>query len=112
MGQHDENMTGGEAELIARLQQWECPQEIPGLTEKDDGETVLRIDKIKGLVDYISASSLLVYLAAAKHAEERGIILADTKFEWALDKEGNIVLIDEVLTPDSSRFWESNTWES
>lgn len=53
---------------------------------------------------------MLIYSTAAQFAQERGIILADTKFEWALDHQGNIVLIDEVLTPDSSRFWEGESW--
>lgn len=49
--------------------------------------------------------SLRIYSAAAAYARERGIIIADTKFEFGLDSDGNMVLIDEVLTPDSSRFW-------
>src|SRR5699024_7998212 len=48
--------------------------------------------------------SLAIYTAAAAHALERGIIIADTKFEFALDEEDEVVLADEVLTPDSSRF--------
>jgi len=57
--------------------------------------------------------SLQIYSAAAKRAEEVGIILADTKFEFGVDpdKENQVVLIDEVLTPDSSRFWPKETWE-
>ena len=49
--------------------------------------------------------SLRVYEEAAEYAAERGIIIADTKFEFAIDRDGVLVLIDEVLTPDSSRFW-------
>ena len=49
--------------------------------------------------------SLRIYERAAAHALERGIIIADTKFEFGLDREGRLYLIDEVLTPDSSRFW-------
>ncbi|MGR8946421.1 MAG: phosphoribosylaminoimidazolesuccinocarboxamide synthase [Gammaproteobacteria bacterium] len=49
--------------------------------------------------------SIEIYLRAAKHALERGIIIADTKFEFGLDEHNQLVLIDEVLTPDSSRFW-------
>jgi len=49
--------------------------------------------------------SLRIYSGAAAYARERGIIIADTKFEFGLDSDGNMVLIDEVLTPDSSRFW-------
>lgn len=49
--------------------------------------------------------SIRIYERAAAHALERGIIIADTKFEFGLDREGRLYLIDEVLTPDSSRFW-------
>ncbi|MEA3411558.1 MAG: phosphoribosylaminoimidazolesuccinocarboxamide synthase [Pseudomonadota bacterium] len=49
--------------------------------------------------------SLEIYRRAAEYALERGIIIADTKFEFGLDDDGEVVLIDEVLTPDSSRFW-------
>ena len=50
-------------------------------------------------------SSIALYRFASKHAEERGIILADTKFEFGLAPDGSVVLGDEALTPDSSRFW-------
>jgi phosphoribosylaminoimidazole-succinocarboxamide synthase len=59
----------------------------------------------------VERMSLEIYTAAAKRAEEVGIILADTKFEFGVDEEGKVVLIDEVLTPDSSRFWPKETWE-
>lgn len=49
--------------------------------------------------------SLQLYAKARDHALARGIIIADTKFEFGLDQEGNLVLMDEVLTPDSSRYW-------
>jgi phosphoribosylaminoimidazole-succinocarboxamide synthase len=49
--------------------------------------------------------SIQIYEVAAAHALQRGIIIADTKFEFGLDDEGRLYLIDEVLTPDSSRFW-------
>jgi phosphoribosylaminoimidazole-succinocarboxamide synthase len=54
--------------------------------------------------------SIALYSEAAKHAESRGIILADTKFEFGLDEAGNVVLADEALTPDSSRFWAQSTY--
>jgi phosphoribosylaminoimidazole-succinocarboxamide synthase len=53
----------------------------------------------------VEAIALELYRFAAAHAEERGIIVADTKFEFGLDPSGALVLGDEVLTPDSSRFW-------
>ncbi|KAH7239132.1 hypothetical protein BKA59DRAFT_271148 [Fusarium tricinctum] len=77
-GEHDENIHPDDA--------WK---------EVGDRETA---DRVKEL-------SLQIYEEAAKYAEERGILLADTKFEFAKDGEGNIYLVDEVLTPDSSRFW-------
>jgi len=50
-------------------------------------------------------ASLLLYIRGATLAERAGIIIADTKFEFGRDEEGNLMLIDELLTPDSSRFW-------
>ena len=55
--------------------------------------------------------TLAVYKKCADYALERGIIIADTKFEFGLDEEGNVVLADEVLTPDSSRFWPVEGYE-
>jgi phosphoribosylaminoimidazole-succinocarboxamide synthase len=55
--------------------------------------------------------TLEVYEAAAAHAASRGLILADTKFEFGLDATGGLVLADEVLTPDSSRFWPAETYQ-
>lgn len=55
--------------------------------------------------------SLAIYTAAAARAEAVGIVLADTKFEFGVDADDNVVLVDEVLTPDSSRFWPKHTWE-
>jgi phosphoribosylaminoimidazole-succinocarboxamide synthase len=54
--------------------------------------------------------SLQIYNEAAAYALERGIIIADTKFEFGLDDEGKLYLIDEVLTPDSSRFWPADQY--
>ena len=55
--------------------------------------------------------SLEIYNEASAYALERGIIIADTKFEFGLDEDGQILLIDEVLTPDSSRFWTVDKYE-
>jgi phosphoribosylaminoimidazole-succinocarboxamide synthase len=54
--------------------------------------------------------ALALYGYAASYALERGIIIADTKFEFGLDEAGQVVLMDEALTPDSSRFWPLDTW--
>ncbi|HUL11929.1 MAG TPA: phosphoribosylaminoimidazolesuccinocarboxamide synthase [Methylococcaceae bacterium] len=59
----------------------------------------------KELAEKVRAVSLRLYTEAAAYALGRGIIIADTKFEFGLDKNGHLYLIDEVLTPDSSRFW-------
>jgi phosphoribosylaminoimidazole-succinocarboxamide synthase len=55
--------------------------------------------------------SIAVYKAVAAHALERGVILADTKFEFGVDPDGVLTLGDEVCTPDSSRFWPADTYE-
>ena len=62
------------------------------------------------LADDIRRVSLALYRDAAAYALERGIIIADTKLEFGQDVSGNLVLMDEILTPDSSRFWEAATW--
>jgi phosphoribosylaminoimidazole-succinocarboxamide synthase len=56
-------------------------------------------------------TSLRLYSEAHEFAARRGIIIADTKFEFGLDQEGQLMLVDEVLTPDSSRFWPANEYE-
>ena len=63
------------------------------------------------LADDIRRVSLALYNDAARYALERGIIIADTKFEFGQDTQGNLVLMDEILTPDSSRFWEADTYQ-
>ncbi|MDP1721527.1 MAG: phosphoribosylaminoimidazolesuccinocarboxamide synthase [Candidatus Nanopelagicaceae bacterium] len=61
-------------------------------------------------VQELSDLTLKLYGAAADYAKGRGIILADTKFEFGVDENGEITLGDEALTPDSSRFWDAKTW--
>jgi phosphoribosylaminoimidazole-succinocarboxamide synthase len=56
-------------------------------------------------------TSLRLYSEAHEYARRRGIIIADTKFEFGLDKNGELLLVDEVLTPDSSRFWPADEYE-
>jgi phosphoribosylaminoimidazole-succinocarboxamide synthase len=56
-------------------------------------------------------TTLRLYTEAEDHARQRGIIIADTKFEFGLDKDGQLLLVDEVLTPDSSRFWPADEYE-
>ena len=65
----------------------------------------------EGVATRIRELSLAIYRAAEQTARGRGIILADTKFEFGRRTDGTIVLADEVLTPDSSRFWAAATWQ-
>jgi len=66
----------------------------------------------KDKAEFIKQKSIELYKKAADYAETRGIIIADTKFEFGVDeKTGNIILIDEILTPDSSRFWPKDKYE-
>jgi phosphoribosylaminoimidazole-succinocarboxamide synthase len=62
------------------------------------------------LAEQVRDVSLKIYTSCAAYALERGIIIADTKFEFGLDDEDRLVLIDEVLTPDSSRFWPAASY--
>lgn len=55
-------------------------------------------------------TSIALYVAAVEYAATRGIIIADTKFEFGLDEDGTLTLMDEVLTPDSSRFWPADSY--
>jgi phosphoribosylaminoimidazole-succinocarboxamide synthase len=64
----------------------------------------------KELGEKIMKASTHIFTTAREIMEKYGIILADTKFEFGLDEDGNLVLVDEVLTPDSSRYWELTTY--
>ncbi len=63
------------------------------------------------LVAELRRRSVELYSAAAEYAAGQGVIIADTKFEWGQDEDGNLTLIDEVLTPDSSRFWPADEYK-
>jgi phosphoribosylaminoimidazole-succinocarboxamide synthase len=65
-----------------------------------------------GTATELKAKTLDVYRRAAEYAESRGLILADTKFEWGRLSNNEIILIDEVLTPDSSRYWPKDTYRA
>jgi len=72
-------------------------------------------EQVRGIVgkettDQLREISLSLYKEARDYARSRGIIIADTKFEFGLDKNGEIILVDEVLTPDSSRFWPAESY--
>jgi phosphoribosylaminoimidazole-succinocarboxamide synthase len=66
----------------------------------------------RGLAEQVRASALALYAFAVEHALKRGIIIADTKFEFGVDEAGRLTLIDEALTPDSSRFWPADTYRA
>lgn len=78
----------------------------------DENITELEFLKIVGAetAAKLSSLSLKIYKEACDYALRRGIIIADTKFEFGTDTDGNILLIDEVLTPDSSRFWAAESY--
>ncbi|GAA4639924.1 phosphoribosylaminoimidazolesuccinocarboxamide synthase [Actinoallomurus vinaceus] len=63
------------------------------------------------LTEQIHRLSIELYKRAAEFASAQGVLIADTKFEFGIDHYGNLILADEVLTPDSSRFWLSETWK-
>ena len=65
----------------------------------------------KELTEQVSAKAIKLYSEAADYARSKGIIIADTKFEFGLDENGVLTLMDEVLTPDSSRFWSVDSYQ-
>jgi phosphoribosylaminoimidazole-succinocarboxamide synthase len=81
-------------------------------TGHDENIPMSRMRELVGepLADRLSEISIALYEFAEEHARQRGIILADTKFEFGL-VDGEITLIDEALTPDSSRFWPADSYE-
>src|SRR6059058_3195245 len=85
--------------------------EIGEHDENVDFERAVELVGDRGLMDSLRDTSLELYSRAAEHAAERGIILADTKFEFGSHAGAEVVLGDEVLTPDSSRFWPADEYE-
>jgi phosphoribosylaminoimidazole-succinocarboxamide synthase len=79
----------------------------------DEAITLTECSKLLGdkIFKTVHDTSIALYQMGAKRAAKAGIILADTKFEFGKDNQGNLVLIDEVLTPDSSRYWPANSWK-
>ena len=80
-----------------------------GHDENIDRERALELTEPE-LYDSVERASLELYRFASEYARERGIIIADTKFEFGVDPDGRIVLGDEALTPDSSRFWPADDY--
>jgi phosphoribosylaminoimidazole-succinocarboxamide synthase len=82
-----------------------------GHDEPIDFERTVELIGDRGLAERVRDATLAVYEAVAAHALERGVILADTKFEFGLDADGQLILGDEALTPDSSRYWPVEGYE-
>jgi phosphoribosylaminoimidazole-succinocarboxamide synthase len=82
-----------------------------GHDEAIDFDQAAELAGSRELAGRMRDASLAVYTTIAAHARERGIILADTKFEFGLDPDGTLTLADEVCTPDSSRFWPADQYE-
>lgn len=81
--------------------------------EHDENISVEQAEKIVGkeLTEKIGKLAVELYTKAKDYAATKGIIIADTKFEFGLTEDGELVLVDEVLTPDSSRFWNASTYK-
>jgi phosphoribosylaminoimidazole-succinocarboxamide synthase len=79
----------------------------------DEAITLAECSKLLGEETFktVHDTSIALYTMGVKRAAQAGIILADTKFEFGKDAQGNLVLIDEVLTPDSSRYWPAASWK-
>ena len=80
--------------------------------EHDENIPFSEVERLVGapLAALVRDTALAIYNFAAEYALSRGIIIADTKFEFGVDEAGQLTLIDEVLTPDSSRFWPADTY--
>jgi phosphoribosylaminoimidazole-succinocarboxamide synthase len=116
-GWKDYRASGGEVsghhlpEGMEEAQQLPTPIFTPATkAEMGDHDENITVDQARNLIGAeefaaVEAASIALYEHAAAHARERGIILADTKFEFGYDADGRLVLGDEVMTPDSSRWW-------
>lgn len=81
--------------------------------EHDENISFEKVVEMLGLelATKLRDKTLEVYSKCAEYTVQKGVIIADTKFEFGLDENGELVLADEVLTPDSSRFWPANDYE-
>ena len=80
--------------------------------QHDENISFAEVEKLIGapLATRVRDTAIALYEFAAAHASSRGIIIADTKFEFGVDENGTLTLIDEAVTPDSSRFWPADTY--
>jgi phosphoribosylaminoimidazole-succinocarboxamide synthase len=90
------------------------PATKAAMGEHDENIPFSQMEGVVGaaLAARVRDTALAIYNFAAEHARSRGIIIADTKFEFGVDPAGQLTLIDEVLTPDSSRFWPADTYRA
>jgi len=88
------------------------PSTKAAVGDHDENISYARCEEIIGaeLAAKVRDTSIALYKAAAEYAATRGIIIADTKFEFGLDEDGTLTLMDEALTPDSSRFWPADSY--
>ncbi|HBX54195.1 phosphoribosylaminoimidazolesuccinocarboxamide synthase [Pseudomonas sp. UBA2684] len=88
------------------------PSTKAAVGDHDENISFERCEAIIGaeLAAKVRDTSIALYSAAVEYAATRGIIIADTKFEFGLDEDGTLTLMDEVLTPDSSRFWPAESY--
>lgn len=88
------------------------PSTKAAVGDHDENISFERCEAIIGadLAALVRDTSIKLYQAASAYAATRGIIIADTKFEFGLDENNTLVLMDEALTPDSSRFWPADSW--
>jgi phosphoribosylaminoimidazole-succinocarboxamide synthase len=88
------------------------PATKAAIGEHDENISFAETERLIGapLAAQVRQSAIALYEFAAAHARARGIIIADTKFEFGLDEHGTLTLIDEALTPDSSRFWPADAY--
>jgi phosphoribosylaminoimidazole-succinocarboxamide synthase len=84
---------------------------LEGHDETIDFDRAAELTGDRALMKRVAEVSIELYFFAAEHARARGVILADTKFEFGLDEDGELVVGDEVLTPDSSRYWPAEGFE-
>jgi phosphoribosylaminoimidazole-succinocarboxamide synthase len=97
-----------ESELLPRPIFTPSTKADVGHDEAIDFDRAAELIGDRALMERVRATSIELYSFAAAHARERGVILADTKFELGLDSAGELVVGDEVLTPDSSRYWPAD----
>lgn len=90
------------------------PSTKAAVGDHDENIPYARCEEILGaeLAAQVRDVAITLYKTAARYAAERGIIIADTKFEFGLDDAGTLYLIDEALTPDSSRFWPADQYQA